>query len=269
MIASQAIRVAIAGAVVLFWILLGHLLGLDPNGYLLLGIPLLIVFQLFIARRPLRELWLKGQPAFRLTTLGWIGAIIFMIYPAYSLIGEWRHAAWPIRLWLATATLGAIPLGFTVGHATWRTWKSLLFCFAIAGTLCCAEMLLVSMAIHHGWHVRKGAARVVVTNFLLYLPVCFMIEEVFFRGGLDSFIQREGDRFGWLTALLLSALWGWWHFGAVPVENGAAFIVLLIGLPLMHLIPGVTFSYGWRLSGSLLGPAVVHSFIDSVRNAVM
>lgn len=272
MIASQPVRVLIAGAVVLFWVVLGRGLRLDPNSYLLVGIPILVVFQLFVARRPIRELWLKHQPAFRLTGLGWVAAAVAMIYPGYSLVEGWRVAALPIRLWLIASTLGAIPLGFTVSHATRKTWLSLLFCFAIAGTFVCTEMLLTSMWIHHRHGLPHGTwatVRIVARNFLLYLPVCFMIEEVFFRGGLDSFIQREGDRYGWVTALVLSAFWGWWHLAVVPTTTWSEFAVMVIALPLMHLIPGMTFSYGWRMSGSLLAPAVVHSFIDSFRNAVM
>ncbi len=73
----------------------------------------------------------------------------------------------------------------------------------------------------------------------------------------------------WLTAILLSALWGWWHLAILPTTGWIQFAGLVIALPLMHLVPGVTFSYGWRMSGSLLAPAVVHSFIDSFRNSVM
>ena len=273
MLAHQSARILVAGAVVLFWVLLGRDLHLDPNSYLLVGIPLLVVFQLCVARRPIRELWLKHQPAFRLTKLGCVAAAVAMIYPAYGLIEDWRHETLPERLWLIAATLGAIPLGFTVGYATRRTWLSLLVCFAIAGTLCCAEMLLGSMVIHlhHPRHPHDAmtTVRIIARNFLLYMPVCFMIEEVFFRGGLDSFMQREGDRHGWLTAVLLSAFWGWWHLAIFPKTTWMDFAVLVIALPLIHLIPGVTFSYTWRMSGSLLAPAVVHGFIDSFRNAVM
>ena len=272
MLAHQSARILVAGAVVLFWVLLGHDLHLDPNSYLLVGIPLLVVFQLFVARRPITELWLKHQPAFRLSKLGWVAAVVAMIYPAYSLIEGWRVAGLPERIWFIAATLGAIPLGFAVGHAPRKTWLVLLVCFAIAGTLGCAEMAVGSMAMHHRWglpHDAMTTVRIIARNFLLYLPVCFMIEEVFFRGGLDSFMQREGDRHGWLTAVLLSAFWGWWHLAIFPKTTWMELGVLVIVLPLMHLIPGVTFSYSWRMSGSLLAPAVVHSFIDSFRNAVM
>ncbi|MEJ0000440.1 MAG: CPBP family glutamic-type intramembrane protease [Verrucomicrobiota bacterium] len=266
---AQPFRILVGIAVVMTWLLLGLLLRLDPNSYLLAGIPLLVIFQLAIARRPLAQLWLRDAPAFELSPGGWVVAALFMIYPALSLVEDWRLGSWPVRIWEITATAGAVPLAFALSHANRRTWMNLLWCFLIAGTIGCAEMLLVSMHRHHGLHLPPRTGTVFLTNFLLYLPVCFMIEEVFFRGGLDSYIQRDGDRFGWLTAPLVAALWGWWHLGAVPVRDAIGLVGLIIGLPLVHLIPGVTSSVFWRRSGNLLVPAAVHSFIDSFRNAVM
>jgi len=41
---------------VVVWMAAGWIFHLDVNAYLLLGVPLVVLFQLFVARRPLRNL---------------------------------------------------------------------------------------------------------------------------------------------------------------------------------------------------------------------
>ena len=43
---------------------------------------------------------------------------------------------------------------------------------------------------------------------LLYLPSLFLMEEVVFRGVLDSHVQHEGEHHGLLTAIYVSACSG-------------------------------------------------------------
>jgi membrane protease YdiL (CAAX protease family) len=194
---------------------------------------------------------------------------LFMIYPTISFIHHWARATMPIRLWGIASILGAIPLAFALMNATRMTWAFLLRCFLIAGTLGCSMMILTSITHHHGFRLPRNAGYIAVGSLLLYLPICFVIEEVFFRGGLDSFIQKKSDKYGWVTATLLSSLWGWWHLPILHTKDWIHFIGLAISLPLIHCVVGIPFSFYWRKSGSLLVPAVVHAFIDSVRNAVM
>ncbi len=265
---SQPVRIFIASAIVGFWMSLGWLLRLDPNSYLLVGIPLLLIFQLFIARRPVTELWLKTNSSFRLSWWGLLAAALFMTYPVISLIQDWPRSALPIRLWGIAAILGAFPLAFTLTNATRMTWTFLGRCFLTAGILGSSMMILFSIATHHGFRLPRNAGSIAAESFFLYLPICFVIEEVFFRGGLDSFIQKDNDKHQWLTAIFLSSLWGWWHLPTTG-QHGTQVIPLLIIFPLMHCAVGIPFSFYWRKSGSLLVPAMVHAFIDSVRNALM
>src|SRR5260370_5733083 len=63
-------------AVILFvgiWMALGWLLRVDANAYLLLGVPLTVLFQLLVHRQSLLALWVRGAPPFR---LGWKGLLI-------------------------------------------------------------------------------------------------------------------------------------------------------------------------------------------------
>jgi len=49
--------------VVAVYVALGFIFRPNANAYLLLGMPITVLFQLCVARRPLRELWLReGQP---------------------------------------------------------------------------------------------------------------------------------------------------------------------------------------------------------------
>src|SRR5262249_15184402 len=47
------------------WMAAGWLLKLDPNQYLLLGVPLTVLFQMGVVRRPLRSLWVRSAPPMR------------------------------------------------------------------------------------------------------------------------------------------------------------------------------------------------------------
>jgi hypothetical protein len=248
---------------------LGWVLRIDPNAYLLLGIPLLLVFQSAIARRPLAELWLKQPPARFITWKGLLAAVPFMIVPVGDAIMEGRHTPWPIRLWYAAAILGAIPLGVTLANATRKTWMALLGCLLTGGVLDIALQVTTNLVRHHGtFHLHKNPGFTVTSWFLLYLPICFSVEEVFFRGGIDSYVQRKGDKLGWLTAAYVSCLWAWWH---LPIFHltAAQLVVLFVVLPPLLCIPGIPFSIFWRRGGSLLVTATVHALLDGVRNAMM
>ncbi len=105
---------------------IGWIFRLDPNSYLLVGIPLLLVFQLFVARRSLVELWLKHPPRAFFTWQGLLATALFAIYPIYTLVADWKVAEWPVRLWEIAAVAGTLPLGATLVHARTKTSTSLL-----------------------------------------------------------------------------------------------------------------------------------------------
>ena len=242
---------------------------LDPNAYLLFGVPYLLVFQLVVARRPVTELWLRdpaprGLPWWTLPVV-----LLFMIYPLVALVLLGQHAGWAVRLWLAGAAAGALPLGWAVVNARMPTWRALLGCFLTAGLLGVLVFVGTSVLVHHGFRAPKHSGVGLATNFLLYLPVTFVIEEVFFRGGLDSFVQRPGDRHPVESAALVSVLWGLWHLPVGGTKPGFELVVLALFYPLFHLPFGLLFSFYWRRTGNLLVPAAVHALVDSVRNVVM
>jgi membrane protease YdiL (CAAX protease family) len=100
---------------------------------------------------------------------------------------------------------------------------------------------------------------------LLYFPVTFLLEEVFFRGMLDSWMHRPGEPRARATAQLVAVLWALWHLPVVPWTGPGTIVSLL----LVHVTLGIPFSLYWRRSGNLTGPAAAHALIDAVRNALL
>jgi hypothetical protein len=77
---------------------------------------------------------------------------------------------------------------------------------ATAGVLGCGLVLLAALAQHHALAFNLAQARFALGQFLVLLPVCFVMEEVAFRGVLDSHIHHPRDSRPWLSALFFSAM---------------------------------------------------------------
>jgi len=74
-------------------------------------------------------------------------------------------------------------------------------------------------------------------SFFEYLPMVFLLEEVWFRGVLDSHLYHS-----------VSALWGIWHY---PIAGPQPSIISLL---VVHIAIGTLLSRAWRRSGNLLVP---------------
>ena len=269
-VARELRRHAVVVAVVAVWMALGWALRADGNTYLLMGIPLLWLFQRLVAQRPLAELWFAQPGRFALPWWGWLVAATFMILPIHDL-ATWENPGWAVRLWLVAAAIGAIPLAWSLARATGPQWREIGLGVAFAGSAGLLTLLLTFFLRSHPDRSALDRLLEGLRSFVLYVPVCFMIEEVFFRGGLDSYLTRGGLRSPWLSAFFLSALWGWWHLPIVPLaadHRAAQLLTLVVTLPLVHGGVGALLSYFWRRSGILLAPVAAHAFIDAVRNAL-
>src|SRR5207237_8420680 len=111
-------------------------------------------------------------------------------------------------------------------------------CLAIAGPIGIGWVLL-SVAAQRSAGVQPAHASILVglRSFAVYFPICFVLEEVTFRGVLDTHVaQRDPGR--WRSALFVSALWGAWHLPIVHVAQvahvGAARVAALPALPAVH-----------------------------------
>jgi hypothetical protein len=263
-------RYATVTGVVALWMSIGWALGLTANAYLLVGIPLLLLFQKYVARRPLLEVWFANVSRFALPWWGWLIAAAFMIQPIRDLL-SWQNPGLAVQLWLICAAFGAVPLAWSLAACTRQQWRQLGLCVLTAGAAGILALVIGHFARSHS--TLTATARILegLRSFILYLPVCFMIEEVFFRGGLDSYLTRGRTRDQWLSAFYLSALWGWWHLPTVTLQSEhrvAQLVVLVLALPLVHCGVGALLSIFWRRSGLLLVPVCAHAFIDAVRNAL-
>jgi hypothetical protein len=99
-------------AVVIFvgiWVLCGWTARLGTEAYLLLGVPLVMLFQRFIAHRPLAALWVASANRVRLAPKALLVAIVLALTPLMLLAWQWQSAMdWAVRLWLVCASLGAV-----------------------------------------------------------------------------------------------------------------------------------------------------------------
>src|SRR5215207_7269721 len=115
-------------------------------------------------------------------------------------------------------------------------------------------------------------ALVGIRSLLLYIPALFLMEEVAFRGAIDSHVCHPGERhgvgatvYGIASAIVVSVLWGLWHYPITPHASVIEGVALV--LPLQVAV-GPFLSLFWRRSGNLVVPAFVHATIDSVRNTL-
>src|ERR1051325_8524144 len=84
--ANRSIRYIQVTLFVGIYIALGYLLKLKAESYLLLGIPLMLTFQLFIVKQPIYKLWLHNEERFYLDKWAWIIALCLIILPIYKII---------------------------------------------------------------------------------------------------------------------------------------------------------------------------------------
>ncbi len=260
-------RYALAALAVAAWVAAGFALRTGANAYLLLGVPFTLAFQLGVARRPVRELWFRPAGSAPMPIWAWAVAAAFMVLPAHEILATPAgHEV--LRGWYLCAALGAVPLAASLPRLDANRRSCLWLCLASAGgigiLLCVASF---AFGAHHGaalpHRILIGAR-----SFLLYLPVCFILEEVFFRGALDAYVSQADD--STRSALYVSALWGLWHLPAVAATGRLdPFLGVVAGLLFVHMLIGRYLSFYWRHSGLLFVPAAAHALIDAVRNALL
>jgi membrane protease YdiL (CAAX protease family) len=249
---------------------LGWSLGTDANRYLLLGVPITVAFQLGVQGRPLHTLWLRDAFEFRIDRTAAGLAALVAATPAYVLV---RHLAaphkrvdWALVAWLLAAVVGAVGAGFAFRHFKRETLRLLAGCVATAGTLGVALMVAARLARPTELALTGQSARTAIMWFLLYLPVGFVLEEVFFRGALDTRVHDRNEKGGLGSALFVSVLWGVWH---LPVrQSGESILVEAAAMIVVHSIIGVPLSIYWRRSGNLAVPTTTHALVNAVRNAL-
>jgi membrane protease YdiL (CAAX protease family) len=255
-----------------FWAVycgLGEALGLGSSigeltTYLLLSVPLVLFFQVLVARRDVRELWVKTAPRV-FTRLMAIIALAVAIYPVIFVIKAIADGD-PASLVIygAVAIAGAGAAGYAFGLFTRETFRFLLLCVLFATGYSVLIDVITSLELEGTTHpvvIRpEQDLEMFITSLLGLIPIVFMLEEVVFRGALDSHLHRPGERHGVWTAIYISVLWSLWH---APVFGWDNFDNYLIGMVPM----GVALSIFWRRSGNLGVSGSAHALGDAFRNA--
>lgn len=266
---SRYLQVA---AFVTVWMALGLFLQLGNPAYQAIGVVMMIGFQRWIARRPFAQLWVRSAAGFRFDrgTAGWVvllmgAAGITLFLRKATSAGVSKQGA--LLLFLVAA---AVPAGFALRHTN------------LAGLIRALPSVIVGKVLGWGWrlvvvwigglmgfgagrspHVAFAQWPDLAGEFLLQFLAAFLIEEVVFRGGLDTYVSRtETTRWGELrSAAFVSLFWALYH---LPIQGAHAVTpAQQVGLAL-HVtgiaIAGVPLAYVWRRSGTLVLPAALHAF---------
>lgn len=247
------------------YISLGFIFGLNTEAYLLLGIPLSILFQLLVVRKPLHKLWLQQETNFTLKPLGWSLTLCFLIYPVSRIIvlGTEQKLSLLHLGFYGAACVGAFGAGYCYSRFSTSTAKDFLLCFGSIGLLRSFLYFLPFIVGKKELHVDVNRG---VTSLLLYIPIAFVLEEVVFRGMLDRHIHPSKKTDTFFSAFFISCIWGLWHLPlALHKGNSMLFAILTT---LLISVWGIFLSVFWRRSGNLAVPGFSHAFADAVRDAL-
>jgi membrane protease YdiL (CAAX protease family) len=254
------------------WIAAGELLDMSGDIYLLFGIPLTAGFQLFVRKRPIKDLWVRGGPGLSPRTVSLRLAIPLAIVPCVHLaVSVVKGQGLGYIGYALAAIVGAGAAAYALGRFRRETWRYLGLCVATASLL--GVLLTIGAAWHDASMVHPTGGRLHpsalfgIESLLLYIPALFMMEEVAFRGAIDSHVRHPGEQhgvastiYGIASAIIVSILWGLWHHPIVPSAT-------ILQLLLLQVAMGPFLSLFWRRSGNLMVPGFAHALSDSVRNA--
>lgn len=274
---SRSLRYLIAAFVVAVYLALGFLFHLNVVEYQLIGVPILVIFQLGIHRQPFRTLWVRSGPPIKLDVGFFVLWLLFSIFPAYEVVRQ------VVYLHLANALLGCIAVAGAFGLAyALRSMRpvnvrQLGWCTLIVGIIGILPQLL-SLLLPHVLHLHIGHNVTPINHALLpsitagagtflFGPMGFMVEEVFFRGALDTYVHHGEKGTGWFSATFISALWGLWHLSGQALSSGHL-LSTIVGLLISQIIIGVPLSLWWRRSGNLTVNDTAHALLDAVRNGI-
>lgn len=267
---SRARRFLEGTAAIGLWMVLGLLLHPSPYGYLLLGIPITLAFQRYVRKAPVRAMWVRDAPPFQLGTAGVAIAIGLMIVPLIDLINLLRsRASWDHDGWNVAALAGAWAAAYALRYFQQKALRELLLCVATSGIIGILAWILQDVASSGSAQPIGARVWFGLTSLLKFVPVVFLLEEVWFRGVFDSHLHHPGENRGVLSAIYVSALWGIWHYPIIPGHQLQTLVPTLATVIPFHVLIGVPLSLFWRRSGNLFVPASVHSLIDAVRNGLV
>jgi membrane protease YdiL (CAAX protease family) len=273
---SRPLRFLMVTLMVAVYIALGFVLHLTIAEYQLLGLPILLLFQLGIHRQPLRTLWVRSGPPFSLDTWFFVLWGLFALFPAYAVVREAMHLQFANAAEYALAIVGAFGLAYALRAMRATTWRSLGWCVLTVGIIGLFPQFL-SLLLPHVLHLHTAhqetttptflQSLAITTQWFLMAPIGFMVEEVFFRGALDTYLHTGEQGTGWLSAIVVSALWGLWHLPGQVIPAGQL-LPTVVELLAAQILVGVPLSLWWRKSGNLVVNDTAHALLDAIRNGL-
>jgi membrane protease YdiL (CAAX protease family) len=258
-------RAAVATLVIGGYMALGFAFRLGAEAYLLLGVPITIAFQVLVVRRPLRSLWLRHAPPMTFTPRPIVAIVALAIAPGVVAVVGARDGDLALVGWGLAGMVGAVGAVYALRamdrHALRTTLRTTLITSAVL------VGIMVAYHVATGGFSGNVAAAITTTviSLLTYLPVVFVMEEVLFRGLIDTYLHGSRPGPDRASALYGSALWGIWHLPVAFIALGVLTIPYLI---VVHTILGYFLVTSWRRTGNLGAPGIAHAVIDALRNAV-
>jgi membrane protease YdiL (CAAX protease family) len=257
-------RAVVATLVIGGYMALGFAFRLTAEAYLLLGIPVTIAFQMLIVRRPLRSLWLRHAPPMTFTRRSRVAVVVLAVAPAV-VAGGIRDGDLALFGWGLASMVGAVGAVYTLRGMDRDAVRSTIRTTLITGTVLVGVMVAYRLATGGFDGNLAGALTTTAISLLTYLPVVFVMEEVLFRGLLDTYLHGSTPGPDRGSALYGSALWGLWHLPVAFLSLGVLTIPYLV---IVHTTIGYSMVTAWRRTGNLAAPGISHAVIDALRNAV-
>lgn len=247
----------ISAVFVAAWVACGWIFRLGTVSYCLIGIPFVVAFQLVICRRPIHQLWVREAESFHLDRIGIMLAIAIIAVNAalfWQFLLPWH--IWG-TLFLLLLIIGSVGFAYALRQQRADRFKQALPSFVVALFIGC----ILVWTLKHSLTLSPSMMPALLKNFIRVLPCVFVIDEVVFRGLLDSYVAPSSGsrRQEWISAIFISTLWGFWH-----MWHSRVFLDFALTLPL-----GVALSFCWRKNGTLLLPGVAHALIDAYRDTIL
>ena len=258
-------RAAVATLVIGGYMALGFVFGLGAEAYLLLGIPITFGFQVLVVRRPLRSLWLRQAPPMTFPPRSIVAIVVLAVAPAIVALGGIRAGDLALVGWGLAGMVGALGAVYALRAMDRAAIRTTIRTTVITGAVLVVIMVAYRLATGGFNGNFTAAITTTVISLLTYLPVVFVMEEVLFRGLIDTYLHGSTPGPDRASALYGSALWGIWH---LPVAFIALGVLTIPYLVVVHTILGYFFMTSWRQSGNLAAPGIAHAVIDALRNAV-
>jgi membrane protease YdiL (CAAX protease family) len=258
-------RAVVATLVIGGYMALGFAFRLGAEAYLLLGVPITIGFQTLVVRRPLRSLWLRDAPSMKFTRRSIVAIVVLAIAPAIVAARGIRDGDHALFAWGLAAMVGAVGAVYALRALDRDAVRTIIRTTLITGAVLVGIMAAYRLGTGGFNGNLAPAFTTTVISLLTYLPVVFVVEEVLFRGLIDTYLHGSTPGPDRASALYGSALWGLWH---LPVAFLALGVLTIPYLVVVHTTMGYFMVVAWRRTGNLAAPGVSHAVIDALRNAV-